>query len=61
MLRLIHRYLGTQLFGGGSDLVFPHHENETAQASAPGTLLANYWMHTGMLRVDGEKMSKSFG
>ena len=50
------------IHGGGSDLVFPHHENETAQAScAWHAPLANYWMHTGMLRVDGEKMSKSLG
>lgn len=61
---MIHRYLGTpiDIHGGGSDLVFPHHENETAQAScAWHAPLANYWMHTGMLRVDGEKMSKSLG
>lgn len=59
---MIHHYLGTpiDIHGGGQDLVFPHHENETAQAScAWHAPLANYWMHTGMLRVDGEKMSKS--
>ncbi|MGI6230503.1 MAG: cysteine--tRNA ligase [Tractidigestivibacter sp.] len=61
---MIHRYLGTpiDIHGGGADLVFPHHENETAQAScAWHKPLANLWMHTGMLRVDGEKMSKSLG
>ena len=61
---MIHRYLGTpiDIHGGGSDLVFPHHENETAQAlCAWHTPLANVWMHTGMLRVEGEKMSKSLG
>lgn len=61
---MIHHYLGTpiDIHGGGQDLVFPHHENETAQAScAWHAPLANYWMHTGMLRVDGEKMSKSLG
>lgn len=61
---MIHRYLGTpiDIHGGGADLVFPHHENETAQAMcAWDTALANTWMHTGMLRVDGEKMSKSLG
>ncbi|MGN0055274.1 MAG: cysteine--tRNA ligase [Atopobiaceae bacterium] len=61
---MIHRYLGTpiDIHGGGQDLVFPHHENETAQAMcAWGKPLANYWMHTGMLRVNGEKMSKSLG
>lgn len=58
---MIHRYLGTpiDIHGGGSDLVFPHHENETAQAlCAWHTPLANVWMHTGMLRVEGEKMSR---
>ena len=61
---MIHHYLGTpiDIHGGGSDLVFPHHENETAQATcAWGAPLANIWMHTGMLRVEGEKMSKSLG
>ena len=61
---MIHRYLGTpiDIHGGGADLVFPHHENETAQAMcAWHEPLANLWMHTGMLRVDGEKMSKSMG
>jgi cysteinyl-tRNA synthetase len=47
---------------GGSDLVFPHHENEIAQSTgASGHPLARYWMHNGMVRVDGEKMSKSLG
>ncbi len=61
---MIHRYLGTpiDIHGGGADLVFPHHENETAQAMcAWHEPLANLWMHTGMLRVNGEKMSKSLG
>ena len=61
---MIHRYLGTpiDIHGGGQDLVFPHHENETAQAMcAWDHVLANYWMHTGMLRVNGDKMSKSLG
>ena len=61
---MIHRYLGTpiDIHGGGADLIFPHHENETAQAMcAWDKALANVWMHTGMLRVDGEKMSKSLG
>ena len=61
---MIHRYLGTpiDIHGGGADLVFPHHENETAQASCCWhEPLANYWMHAGMLRVEGEKMSKSLG
>ena len=47
---------------GGSDLTFPHHENEIAQSeAATGQQLANYWMHNGMVKVDGEKMSKSLG
>ena len=61
---MIHRYLGTpiDIHGGGQDLVFPHHENETAQAMcAWDKALANVWMHTGMLRINGEKMSKSLG
>ena len=61
---MIHRYLGTpiDIHGGGQDLIFPHHENETAQAMcAWDEPLANCWMHAGMLRVDGEKMSKSLG
>jgi cysteinyl-tRNA synthetase len=47
---------------GGADLIFPHHENEIAQSrAATGKPLANYWLHNGMVRVDGEKMSKSLG
>ena len=47
---------------GGADLVFPHHENEIAQSEAvTGQSLANYWMHNGMVKVNGEKMSKSLG
>jgi cysteinyl-tRNA synthetase len=50
------------IHAGGSDLVFPHHENEIAQSeAATGKPLANYWMHNGMVTVDGEKMSKSLG
>lgn len=48
------------IHGGGSDLLFPHHENEVAQSeAATGTQFANVWMHNGPLRVDNEKMSKS--
>ena len=47
---------------GGSDLIFPHHENEIAQSEAvTGKPLAHYWLHNGMVKVDGEKMSKSLG
>ena len=52
---------GFDIHGGGSDLVFPHHENEIAQAVGAGHDFARYWMHNGMLTVDGEKMSKSLG
>jgi cysteinyl-tRNA synthetase len=50
------------IHGGGSDLTFPHHENEVAQSCcALETPYVNYWMHTGMVQVDQEKMSKSLG
>ncbi len=49
------------LHGGGLDLVFPHHENERAQSLAAGRPFARIWMHNGMLRFTGEKMSKSVG
>jgi cysteinyl-tRNA synthetase len=59
------RYLGESfdIHGGGSDLIFPHHENELAQSvcAFPGSHFAQYWMHNGMLVVNGEKMSKSLG
>jgi cysteinyl-tRNA synthetase len=51
------------IHGGGSDLIFPHHENECAQSCCayPGTKFAHYWVHTGMLMINGVKMSKSLG
>jgi L-cysteine:1D-myo-inositol 2-amino-2-deoxy-alpha-D-glucopyranoside ligase len=50
------------LHGGGSDLVFPHHECEAAQSeAATGQLFVRHWMHQAMVRMDGEKMSKSLG
>ncbi|MEP4892568.1 MAG: cysteine--tRNA ligase [Aliiglaciecola sp.] len=50
------------IHGGGSDLIFPHHENEIAQSCcAFDTPYVNYWMHAGMVQVDSEKMSKSLG
>ena len=49
------------IHGGGLDLVFPHHENEMAQSRARGHEFAHIWMHNGMLRFTGEKMSKSLG
>jgi cysteinyl-tRNA synthetase len=50
------------IHGGGSDLVFPHHENEIAQSeAATGKPFANYWLHGGMLNINSEKMSKSLG
>lgn len=57
-------YIGDtiDIHGGGSDLIFPHHENEIAQSEcATGCALANIWMHNGMLNVDNKKMSKSAG
>jgi len=57
------RYLGKRfdIHGGGSDLIFPHHENERAQSESlfGERPWVKYWMHTGMLQVGGEKMSKS--
>jgi cysteinyl-tRNA synthetase len=59
------RYLGENfdIHGGGQDLIFPHHENEIAQSCCafPGSVFARYWLHNGMLLVNGEKMSKSLG
>jgi len=51
------------IHGGGTDLIFPHHENEVAQSvcAFPGSHFARYWVHNGMLLVDGVKMSKSLG
>ena len=49
------------IHGGGLDLVFPHHENERAQSLSVGHPFARVWMHNGMLRFTGEKMSKSIG
>jgi cysteinyl-tRNA synthetase len=54
--------VGFEVHGGGSDLVFPHHENEAAQTRmARGAELAQIWMHNGMLEMRGEKMAKSVG
>ncbi|MGO9750855.1 MAG: cysteine--tRNA ligase [Solirubrobacteraceae bacterium] len=54
--------LGFEIHGGGSDLIFPHHENEAAQTGAGrGACLARLWVHNGMVRVDAEKMAKSVG
>ncbi|MDZ7951789.1 cysteine--tRNA ligase [Nostoc sp. DedQUE09] len=50
------------IHAGGADLIFPHHENEIAQSEAvTGKPLARYWLHNGMVTVDGQKMSKSLG
>ena len=50
------------IHGGGPDLLFPHHENEIAQSEcASGHKFANYWLHSGLLKINGEKMSKSLG
>ncbi len=56
------KYLGEQIdiHGGGRDLVFPHHENEIAQTeSLTGKQFAKYWVHCGLVKVNGQKMSKS--
>lgn len=61
---MTRKYLGYpfDIHGGGCDLIFPHHENEQAQAlAAYHTGFANYWLHTGMLQINSEKMSKSLG
>lgn len=58
------KYLGESfdIHGGGSDLIFPHHENEIAQAEAlTGKPFVRYWMHNGFITVNNEKMSKSLG
>jgi cysteinyl-tRNA synthetase len=52
---------GFDLHGGGDDLVFPHHENERAQAEGAGHEFARHWIHSGMVMVGREKMSKSLG
>ena len=50
------------IHGGGRDLVFPHHENEIAQSEAhSGKIFAKYWSHCGLIKINGEKMSKSLG
>jgi cysteinyl-tRNA synthetase len=50
---------GFDLHGGGEDLAFPHHENERAQAEAAGHPFARHWIHSGMVTIGGDKMSKS--
>lgn len=61
---MINKELGSliDIHGGGKDLRFPHHENERAQSMAiNNSELANYWMHSGMIDINGVKMSKSLG
>jgi cysteinyl-tRNA synthetase len=59
------KHLKTQtldIHAGGRDLIFPHHENEVAQSEAfTGKLFAKYWIHHGLLTINGQKMSKSLG
>lgn len=58
------KFLGEQIdiHAGGTDLVFPHHENEIAQSECyTGKIFARYWLHNGMLNINNEKMSKSLG
>jgi len=49
------------IHGGGIDLIFPHHENEIAQSEGVGKKFARYWVHNGLLTINGEKMAKSLG
>jgi cysteinyl-tRNA synthetase len=60
---MAEKFLGPafEIHGGGLDLIFPHHENEVAQSRGLGREFARMWMHNGMLRFVGEKMSKSLG
>ncbi|MBB5934466.1 cysteine--tRNA ligase [Streptomyces zagrosensis] len=60
---MAHKYLGSHfdIHGGGIDLIFPHHENEIAQAVAYGDDFAAYWAHNAWVTMSGEKMSKSLG
>ncbi|NJP47086.1 cysteine--tRNA ligase [Actinacidiphila epipremni] len=60
---MAHKYLGPvfDIHGGGMDLIFPHHENEIAQAKAYGDEFARYWVHNAWVTMSGEKMSKSLG
>lgn len=62
---MIHRHFGEtiDIHGGGADLIFPHHENEIAQSCCafPGSAFARFWLHNGMVQVNGAKMSKSLG
>jgi cysteinyl-tRNA synthetase len=60
---MAHKYLGTvfDIHGGGIDLIFPHHENEIAQARGVGDEFARYWVHNAWVTMSGEKMSKSLG
>lgn len=60
---MAHEYLGAEfdIHCGGMDLIFPHHENEIAQARAAGDGFARFWLHNGWVTMSGEKMSKSLG
>lgn len=49
------------IHGGGLDLIFPHHENEVAQSEGAGKAFAHYWIHHGLLTINGQKMAKSLG
>lgn len=61
---MVLNYLGEtiDIHGGGKDLIFPHHENEIAQSEAyTGKPFVKYWSHCGLVKINGEKMSKSLG
>lgn len=57
------KFLGRpfDIHGGGADLIFPHHENEIAQAECDGSKFVKYWLHNGFITINKEKMSKSLG
>ncbi|MQA79266.1 MAG: cysteine--tRNA ligase [Streptosporangiales bacterium] len=60
---MVTTYLGPEfdIHGGGTDIVFPHHENEVAQSHGAGDAFARFWLHNGMLNLGSRKMSKSLG
>ncbi len=60
---MTHAVLGVpfDIHGGGADLIFPHHEDELAQSEVAYGAFVNYWLHNGMVNVEGTKMSKSLG
>jgi cysteinyl-tRNA synthetase len=58
---MVYPVTGKFIHGGGIDLIFPHHENEVAQSEGAGKKFARYWIHHGLLTINGQKMAKSLG